>query len=112
MAEERADAIEGPGAQVPVAGSQISVLASGVPPMETWPPVTSTRPSPSNVAVKRTPRSTIPPGAANVPFVHVEEDLTIAVPPGNEFQAYVAYVGFDAMAPAEKPVRTRKKKKS
>ena len=55
---------------------------------------------------------TIPAGQANVPFVHVEEDLTVAVPPGNDLQSYVIYVGFDPNAPAEKPVRAKKKQKT
>jgi hypothetical protein len=37
----------------------------------------------------------IPPGQTNVPFTHVEEDLTIALPSTNDIDALVIYVGFD-----------------
>jgi len=44
----------------------------------------------------------IPPGQSNVPFLHVEEDMTVPMPPGREFEQYVIYVGFDPEgAPAE-----------
>lgn len=58
---------------------------------------------------------TIPPGQPNVPFMQVEEDMMVPMPPGREFDQYVIYVGFDAEGaaleqkkkPARKPRRTR-----
>jgi hypothetical protein len=38
---------------------------------------------------------TIPPGQSGVPFTHVEDDLTFALPPDKDISAYVIYVGFD-----------------
>jgi hypothetical protein len=43
----------------------------------------------------------IPPGQTNVPFTHVEEDLTIALPSTSEIDALVIYVGFDPTGAAE-----------
>ena len=43
-----------------------------------------------------------------VPFVHVEQDVTFPMPRGNLLEAYVVYVGFDP-APA-KPERKQKQK--
>jgi hypothetical protein len=38
---------------------------------------------------------TLPPGQTNVPFIHVEEDMTVPMPSAKEFDNYVIYVGFD-----------------
>jgi hypothetical protein len=38
---------------------------------------------------------TIPPEQGNVPFTHVEEALTMPLPPQAELDAYVIYIGFD-----------------
>jgi hypothetical protein len=38
---------------------------------------------------------TIPPEQGNVPFVHVEEALSVPLPPQVELDAYVIYIGFD-----------------
>ena len=47
---------------------------------------------------------TIPPGAPNALFVHIEEDMTAPLPPAVELEAYVIYVGFDPEGvPPEKP---------
>ncbi len=51
---------------------------------------------------------TIPPGQTNVPFVYVEEDLTVPTPKPDDLEAYVIYVGFDPLglqkqAPPRKP---------
>jgi hypothetical protein len=56
---------------------------------------------------------TMPPGQPNVLFSHVEEDMTVPMPPGNEFDQYVIYVGFDPDgAPVEKkPTRPAPKPK-
>jgi hypothetical protein len=37
----------------------------------------------------------MPPGAMNVTFIDVAEDLSFPLPPTDEFLAYVIYVGFD-----------------
>ena len=47
----------------------------------------------------------IPEGQSNVSFTHVEDDLTVPRPSPNDLLAYVIYVGFDALAAAEKPKR-------
>ena len=44
----------------------------------------------------------------NMLFTHVEEDMTVPMPPGSEFDQYVIYVGFDPEgAPVEKKKPTR-----
>lgn len=55
---------------------------------------------------------TIAEGVPNVAFTHVEEDLTVPMPAGNAIEAYVVYVGFDALALKEQPPKkppTRKR---
>jgi hypothetical protein len=49
----------------------------------------------------------IPAGDSNVPFVHVEEDLTVPKPSAADFANYVIYVGFDQKALNEHPQRQR-----
>ena len=44
---------------------------------------------------------TIPPDNGNVPFTHVEDDLTFPMPPGREINAYVVYIGFDPQGAQE-----------
>jgi len=46
---------------------------------------------------------TIAEGQSNVPFLHVEEDITFAVPLGPQLENYVVYVGFDPAATKEPP---------
>jgi hypothetical protein len=53
-------------------------------------------------------------GQTNVPFMHVEPDLTFPVPKGDDLESYVIYVGFDQMGtketkprPKSKPARDR-----
>jgi hypothetical protein len=57
----------------------------------------------------------VPPGQSNIAFVHVEEDMTFPMPPGNQFDQYVVYVGFDpqsaAPEPPKKPVKPARKPK-
>jgi hypothetical protein len=59
---------------------------------------------------------TVSPGQSNVTFTHVEEDLSFPMPPGNELDQYVIYVGFDPEgAPPEsrrKPARPAPKPKA
>jgi hypothetical protein len=48
----------------------------------------------------------VPDGELNVPFIHVEEEMTVPNPPPAELDAYVIYIGFDpegATAPKPKP---------
>ena len=45
-------------------------------------------------------------GQSNVTFTHVEEDLSFPMPPGNELDQYVIYVGFD---PESAPPESRRK---
>jgi hypothetical protein len=42
---------------------------------------------------------TIADGQLNVPFVHVEEEMTVPIPSPSELAAYVIYVGFDPQEP-------------
>jgi hypothetical protein len=41
----------------------------------------------------------------NVPFTHIEEEMTVPIPPAAELSAYVVYIGFDpeGLKPPEKP---------
>jgi hypothetical protein len=41
----------------------------------------------------------------NVPFTHVEEEMTVPIPPAEQLAAYVVYIGFDpeSLKAAEKP---------
>jgi hypothetical protein len=57
---------------------------------------------------------TIPDGQLNVPFIHVEEEMTVPNPPPAELDAYVIYIGFDPEGaapskpkPAAKPKTAR-----
>ena len=70
-------------------------------------------PSPRTILTKfhRVP-VTIPAGAGNVPFVHVDEDLTFPVPPGDALWSYVVYVGFDPEGLKQKPQVAAKKRSS
>ena len=55
------------------------------------------------------------PGEGNATFTQVEEDMTFPMPPGNQFDQYVVYVGFDPNSatpePKKKPVRPVRKPK-
>jgi hypothetical protein len=56
---------------------------------------------------------TVAPGESNIAFTHVEEDMSFPMPPGNELDAYVIYVGFDpqgAPEPKKKPARPKAKR--
>jgi hypothetical protein len=47
----------------------------------------------------------VPNTQLNIPFTHVEEEMTVPVPPASELSAYVIYIGFDpdGLKPVEKP---------
>src|SRR2546421_1895137 len=53
----------------------------------------------------------IPPGQTSVPFVPVEQDLTLPTPRAADFDSYVVYVGFDPRSLNTKPERPAKKAK-
>jgi len=54
----------------------------------------------------------IPPGQGNVPFTHVEQDLTFPTPSLAELENYVIYVGFDPqMMDQKKPRKPAKRSK-
>lgn len=44
---------------------------------------------------------TVAPGQTNVPFTHVEEAMSVPLPPVAEFDNYVVYVGFDPEGAAQ-----------
>jgi hypothetical protein len=58
---------------------------------------------------------TLQPGEPFTTFTHVEEAVTFPMPPGNQFDRYVIYVGFDpgsaTPAPRAKPVKPARKPK-
>lgn len=45
---------------------------------------------------------TVAAGQPNVPFVHVEQDLTVPKPSSDAAEAYVVYVGFDQLGKEDK----------
>jgi hypothetical protein len=51
---------------------------------------------------------TVSSSQLNVPFTHIEEELTVPIPSPSELAAYVVYIGFDpdGLKPAEKPKPT------
>jgi hypothetical protein len=51
----------------------------------------------------------VPPGQSNVPFVHIEEDITFPLPKPAELDAYVVYVGFDPTLVKEPEKKPEKK---
>jgi hypothetical protein len=53
----------------------------------------------------------IPPGQTSVPFMHVEQDMSFAMPRGGDLDAYVVYVGFDPLSLSTRPERPAKKPK-
>ena len=46
---------------------------------------------------------TIPENQLNLPWIHIEEEMTVPRPPGDEIDAYVIYIGFDPDGAAAKP---------
>jgi len=48
---------------------------------------------------------TVSSSQLNVPFTHIEEEMTVPIPTPSELAAYVVYIGFDTegLKPAEKP---------
>jgi hypothetical protein len=46
---------------------------------------------------------TLQPGAPFTSFTHVEEAMTFPMPPGNQFDQYVVYVGFDPQSAVPEP---------
>jgi hypothetical protein len=52
---------------------------------------------------------TIGPGQPSVSFTHVEEDMTIPLPPKNEFEDFIIYVGYDPQGAAPAPTRPQRR---
>ncbi len=67
-------------------------------------------PTPSTIMTKfHRVGVSIPAGAGNVAFSHIDEDITFPVPPGEELWSYVVYVGFDPEGLKQKPVAQKKR---
>jgi len=46
----------------------------------------------------------VPPGQLNLPFIHVEEEMTVTIPSTAEWDNCIIYIGFDPESrPAPKP---------
>jgi hypothetical protein len=72
-------------------------------------------PEPKTIVTKfKRIAASVPPGETNVPFSDVEENLSFPLPPRQDLDAYVVYVGFDEVGdasekkPAKKPAPKRK----
>ena len=60
---------------------------------------------------------TIPQNQLNLPWLHIEEEMTVPLPPGDEIDSYVIYIGFDpdgaaAQQPAKPAPKARGRAKS
>jgi hypothetical protein len=53
---------------------------------------------------------TIPENQLNVPWLHIEEEMTVPRPSANEIEAYVIYIGFDPEGATTKPRSAAKPK--
>lgn len=51
-------------------------------------------------------------GQTNVPFIHVEPDLTFPMPKGEDLESYVVYVGFDQLGAKETKPRPKSKQQA
>jgi hypothetical protein len=70
-------------------------------------------PNPKSIWTKFYPVPvTITPGQSGVPFTHVEDDLTFALPPDKDISAYIIYVGFDPQGLARQQTHTPAKHKA
>ncbi len=55
---------------------------------------------------------TIPGQQANVPFEHVEDDMTVPIPKASDLENYIVYIGFDPNGlPPERPKKEAPKAK-
>jgi len=54
---------------------------------------------------------TLQAGEPFVMFTHVEEDMTFPMPPGNQFDQYVIYVGFDPQSAVPEPRKAKPARK-
>jgi hypothetical protein len=54
----------------------------------------------------------IPENQLNLPWLHIEEEMTVPRPPGDEIDAYVIYIGFDPAGAAPAKPKTAAKPKS
>ena len=48
----------------------------------------------------------MPPNDTNVLFTHVEDQISFPLPPGDQIDSYIVYVGFDPLAVRE-PVKKK-----
>jgi hypothetical protein len=74
-------------------------------------------PEPKTIVTKlQQTQVTVPPEAGNVPFISIVDDIVFPIPPGDEIDAYVVYVGFDPQGaprvPAKKGPTKRATKKN
>jgi hypothetical protein len=53
----------------------------------------------------------MPPGAGNVQFTDIEEDLSFPMPSQLELQSYVVYVGFDEASDHARPAKKGKRRR-
>lgn len=53
---------------------------------------------------------TVPPGATQVPFTQVDDDLTFPLPADKNLEKYIIYVGFDPQGPVP-PAKTKARPK-
>jgi len=53
---------------------------------------------------------TIPENQLNLPWLHIEEEMTVPRPSGDEIEAYVIYIGFDPEGATAKPKPVAKPK--
>jgi hypothetical protein len=72
-------------------------------------------PEPKTIVTKfKRVQASVPPDQTNVPFSDVEDNLSFPLPPRQDLDAYVVYVGFDEVGdvsqkkPVKKPLAKRK----
>src|SRR5215467_8815413 len=53
---------------------------------------------------------TVPENQLNLPWLHIEEEMTVPRPSGDEIEAYVIYIGFDPEGATAKPKPVAKPK--
>jgi hypothetical protein len=52
----------------------------------------------------------VPQGSTNVPFTHIQEDMSVPLPTPTELEAYVIYIGFDPAGLSAAPAKKSKPK--
>lgn len=76
---------------------RLALVREGIDPKTSWTKL-------AKVAV------TLASGQPNAPFLHIEEDISVPMPPGDELDSYVIYVGFDPLGTKEAPKRPAKRR--